>query len=44
MDELPPELDAEALAKKFAAQFEAARNLHAEAWRNRPSGNAAEGN
>jgi len=43
MDELPPELDEEKLAKTFAPQFEAARNIQAEAWKNRPRGSASGG-
>ena len=30
LDALPPELDQEALAKKFAPQFEAARSVQAQ--------------
>jgi hypothetical protein len=43
IEELPPELDADALAKKFAPQFEAARNLQAEAWKHRPRDRATDG-
>src|SRR5581483_1588389 len=42
-DTLPPELDQEAIAKKFAPQFEAARNLQAEAWKHRPRDRATDG-
>jgi hypothetical protein len=39
----PPELDQDALAKKFAAQFEAAENLRVYAWTNRPRDRVASG-
>ena len=38
METPPPELDQTALAKTFASQFEAAENLRAYAWTNRPKG------
>lgn len=43
MDELPPELDADAVAKKFAPQFEAATNLQRYAWTHRPKERATGG-
>ena len=38
MNEVPVELDQDTLRKKFAPQFEAAENVQAEAWKNRPTG------
>jgi hypothetical protein len=43
LDAPPPELDQDALAKKFAAQFEAAENVRAYAWTNRPRDRATNG-
>jgi hypothetical protein len=43
MDTPPAELDPDAIAKKFAPQFEATENLRAYAWTNRPRDGASEG-
>jgi hypothetical protein len=43
VDVPPPELDRDAIAKKFGPQFEAAEGVRAYAWSNRPRDNAMEG-
>ena len=43
LDTPPPELDQDAIAKKFAPQFEAAENLRGIAWTHRPRDRAADG-
>jgi hypothetical protein len=43
LDVPPPELDRDKVAKKFAPQFEAAENLRAYAWTQRPRDRATDG-
>ena len=43
METPPAELDQDAIAEKFAPQFEAVENLRAYAWANRPRDRASEG-